>query len=278
VGQARAYHVTLHALEGAAGLRALDRFNLTVAHALSGHVPFDHCKRAADARAQAGTGAGSIERDVLEWLEADVNPIVNAVRSLSERRQVVSAYNLYQDAAKLAITTKVNVDALEGNSAQSAVRTFQAAEHEVVASREANFAILGRLMDNAAANSKLGGPSALRRLSDAARYLGVESSAAAHACAVFEAEDSITVPELAKRLGCGERSLQRRLREEGASAERLRMAARLIRATEQLRSPMSLTEIAVEEGFSDLAHMTRSFQLSCGMTPSALRRVFAADT
>jgi AraC-like DNA-binding protein len=72
-------------------------------------------------------------------------------------------------------------------------------------------------------------------------------------------------------IGCHQRTLERRLREEGLTAETIRMATRLIRATKRLRSSDSLTAIAMEVGFSDQAQMTRAFRFSCGMTPSLLR-------
>jgi AraC-like DNA-binding protein len=120
------------------------------------------------------------------------------------------------------------------------------------------------------------GPGAASvRSSEVARYLAVEHAAGAHAAAVFEHEGAIPIPQLARHLGCSQRTLERRLREEGLTAELLRSAVRLLRATERLRHGGSLTEVAVDEGFSDLAHMSRSFQASCGMSPTLLRRIFA---
>lgn len=74
-----------------------------------------------------------------------------------------------------------------------------------------------------------------------------------------------------------QRSLERKLRAEGLTAEALRQAVRMVRATDRLGSDDSLTTIAIEEGFSDLSHMTRSFKTSAGMQPSLLRRLLLAD-
>jgi AraC-like DNA-binding protein len=51
----------------------------------------------------------------------------------------------------------------------------------------------------------------------------------------------------------------------------------MVAATDRLWSAASLTEIAFEMGFSDLAHMTRAFRSSCGMAPSQLRRLALMD-
>jgi len=84
-------------------------------------------------------------------------------------------------------------------------------------------------------------------------------------------EGYISVSEVARKIGCHQRTLERRLQKEGLTAETIRTATRLNRATKRLRSDDSLTVIAIEEGFSDQAQMSRAFRKSCGMTPSSLR-------
>jgi len=63
------------------------------------------------------------------------------------------------------------------------------------------------------------------------------------------------------------------LKKEGTTAEGIRMATRILRAHQRFTGTESLTTIAHDVGFSDLAHMTRSFKASCGMTPTLLRQV-----
>lgn len=43
-----------------------------------------------------------------------------------------------------------------------------------------------------------------------------------------------------------------------------------------VRSQAPLAEVAIVEGFSDQAHMTRAIRQACGWSPGALRRLFAA--
>lgn len=50
------------------------------------------------------------------------------------------------------------------------------------------------------------------------------------------------------------------MKKEGTTAEGIRMATRILRAHQRFTGTESLTTIAHDEGFSDLAHMTRSFK------------------
>ena len=122
-------------------------------------------------------------------------------------------------------------------------------------------------------NKIIGGAPTPISISNVAGLLGRERSTAGEAALVFESEGYISISHLAQSLGCHQRTLERRLRQEGLTAELLRQAFRLISATNRLRSSDSLTMIAVDEGFSDLAHMTRAFKTSTGMSPSMLRRL-----
>ncbi|MRW84575.1 helix-turn-helix domain-containing protein [Pseudoduganella sp. FT26W] len=110
-----------------------------------------------------------------------------------------------------------------------------------------------------------------RTLSGIACALGVERSAAAEAAWVLERERRIPVDVLAARLGCRKRTLERELQAVGLTAGKLRLAQMVVGATNQLHSGASLTQIAADQEFADLAHMTRVFKSSCGMSPSALR-------
>jgi transcriptional regulator GlxA family with amidase domain len=112
------------------------------------------------------------------------------------------------------------------------------------------------------------------RFSDQARILGAERTAIAQTVQVLEREPLLSAQALALALGCSLRTLQRQLAQEGTSAASVRRAVRLLRATEQvLWTERSLGAIAVDEGFSDLAHMARAFRTSCAVPPGLLRRM-----
>ena len=96
-------------------------------------------------------------------------------------------------------------------------------------------------------NARIGAPARQPSLSAMADMLGARGSAAAASCLAFEAEGVMPIAELARKLGCHQRSLERKLKAEGLTAESLRQAVRMIRATDRLGSSDSLTTIAIEE-------------------------------
>jgi AraC-like DNA-binding protein len=271
-----AYHVTVHALEARAGMAPVTRFALVLHHALSGHLHYSRAFEAARQSERDGATPGQIESSVAQWIDTDLNPAVQTVKCVRSAAEVVTGFNAYNRSARLAIRTSVREGAHGDSAAQSrngsATRVLTGVEVDPEASRFAAFAILDELIRCAERNGREGRDAHPRSVSEVARILGAEHSAASEVCAVFESQGSMRIGRLAKQLGCGQRTLERRLRIEGVTAESLRSATRLVRATARLKSADSLTDIAIDEGYSDLAHMSRSFQASCGMAPTLLRQ------
>jgi AraC-like DNA-binding protein len=76
---------------------------------------------------------------------------------------------------------------------------------------------------------------------------------------------------LSRILALSPRSLQRGLAALGVSYRQLLSKARMQRALELLETrDASLTEIALDLGYSDLAHFTRAFKQHFGHPPSRL--------
>lgn len=78
------------------------------------------------------------------------------------------------------------------------------------------------------------------------------------------------VAKLAGALSTSERTLRRDiLQSVGLSVKSLASVVRFQRTLQFLHatSPMSLTQIALEGGYSDQAHMTREFRALGGFTP-----------
>lgn len=79
--------------------------------------------------------------------------------------------------------------------------------------------------------------------------------------------------EAARRLGVSERTLQRRLGDEGTSFVAELLTARLEEAQRRMRgSDAPLAAIAFETGFSSQQHLSSAFKRAFGCTPSAWRR------
>lgn len=264
MNNALAYHAVVHAVEGRKGVSAGERFALLVHHSLDGHLPYGRYWWAGYGRRRRGISSGAIEAAVGEWLDLDLNPASQAIRGAGSAAASVRAYNAYNAAVNLGVRTSVD------ERGGSPTRTSAAAE-DPDACRIASIAALGRLI----AQSETG--SGMRGVASVAHQMGLGSSASAEAGAVLEDGGWMPVPDLARALGCSTRALQRRLRDEGLSPETIRSSARLVRATGKLSGGHSLTSIAVDEGFSDLAHMSRAFKAACGMTPTLLRGMLSGN-
>lgn len=78
--------------------------------------------------------------------------------------------------------------------------------------------------------------------------------------------------EIAAMLNLSPRTLERRLRAEGSGFRELARRARFEAACAMLLSGrMSVTQVALELGYTDLANFTRAFRRESGVAPSAYR-------
>lgn len=266
--QRLAYHVVLHAIEARAGISPLARFWLALRHAANAHLPYERYHRAGLERARERASTGWIERSVADWMSTDLNPAVQATRLAASVADIVAGYNAYNASADLRVRTQA---VAEGDEAKVCGRQVLGGHVDPEPCKLATYAAIHRIVAEARSRAAAGGAADALTISRVASLLGVEGSASAQAAAVFEARGSVPIPELARELGCGQRTLERRLKEEGGSAEAIRISARMVAATRMLPSQMTLTEIAFEAGFSDAAHMARSFKAACGLPPARLR-------
>jgi AraC-like DNA-binding protein len=81
--------------------------------------------------------------------------------------------------------------------------------------------------------------------------------------------------ELARQLGTTERTLQRKLKEEGASYQSLVREVRCALSEQYLRKPeVAISEIAYLLGFSETSAFHRAFRRWTGITPKEYRRLY----
>lgn len=277
-----AYHVVVNALEGKSGWTPMNRFSSAISHIIGGHLPYQRYHAAGKARMLAKTGAGVIERMVNDFLETDMNPGYLLLSSFRQETDVLFAFNAYNQSARLGVQTRLGTHGYARRSGnQNAVQLEnEAAAHagrteldDPDPCRQGTLAIVETMLSTTRKNALLPHGPQKRSLTSMAMLLGVESSTAAEVAILFEQEGYLPIADVARSLGCHQRTLERRLRESGITAESLRQASRLVRASHRLASPDSLTTIAFAEGFSDLAHMTRAFQHASGMPPSLIRKL-----
>ncbi|MFZ9545459.1 MAG: helix-turn-helix domain-containing protein [Hylemonella sp.] len=115
----------------------------------------------------------------------------------------------------------------------------------------------------------------MQRLSEVALFYRQERSVTFSLLTLFEQNGHQSAEQAAQHLNLTLRTLERRLHDEGTSLEILRNAVRLLRANARLRAKERLSEIALDEHFSDQSHMNRAFMAACGMTPRDLLLLYS---
>lgn len=282
------------AIEAEAGWSPETRFASAALSAVEGQLPFHRYFGAGRRAAAIGRGADSIEASMWDWMDTCLHPLDGYLLGLDDPRSVVDCLNAH-NARDLGLPwdqERQSVFAEYGEGEKTATWADRPPYWELSsgggdfrlyacrispngfddpkACQIASLATIQYAVDHAQRRADERGGE-IRTLSSVARHLGAERSAAAEAAWVFEHEGVVSIEALSKRLGCQRRTLERELRAVGLTAGKLRLARMIVGATNQLHSAATLTQIAADQGFSDLAHMTRAFKASCGMAPSALR-------
>jgi AraC-like DNA-binding protein len=90
---------------------------------------------------------------------------------------------------------------------------------------------------------------------------------------LFTTEGDVQPPSrIARALGMAERTLKRKLAEQGTSYTELLDRQRHTRALELLRTDATIEQVADRLGYSDAANFTRAFRRWTGKSPRALRK------
>lgn len=273
---ALAYHAVVHALEAKGGWTPIRRFAASVKHALDGHLPYRMYYEAGVACEREGAGEGAIERLVREQFALDLNPITQGSRLAWYPANFIWVFHEYNKAVNLGVRSTAEL-APHVSQRQALVRKREtlATSHDPEGCRMGLHFAIENYLRQILENARTGTRPQVTRMSDVARYLGLEHSIVREASLALEAQGGIPIPQLARELGCHQRTLERRLREDGLTAEMLRQVARLLRTMEGIRAGDSLAMVAADAGFSDQAHMTRVFRASCGLTPSVWKQVMS---
>ncbi|PSW16083.1 AraC family transcriptional regulator [Photobacterium rosenbergii] len=96
-----------------------------------------------------------------------------------------------------------------------------------------------------------------------------------HALAPYLCKQSMTISDAANILGTTPRTLQRRLSQEHTSFKHIRDNIMLATACRLMENKdYSLTDIAVELGYADIAHFSRAFRKLTGFPPKDYRKQF----
>lgn len=267
-----AYHTVVQAMEGQAGCDPVRRFALAVTHALDGHAAYSRYYLAGEKRQRSGSGTAWMERTLRDWMATDVNPIENTCRVVRTEGQIVRASNTYNQRVNLGVKTLLGDFSGPLSLAQrrSATPTFP---RDLAICRDMTLMKMELLCAEVRGRTRVEAGFQVLTLRNVLRYLGLEASPYGQILAVIEERPLAQAAEIARCLGVRQRTLERRAREGGLTVDAIRQAARLVRATQRLNEATPLTRIAAEEGYADLAHMTREFRRACGVPPSLIRKV-----
>ena len=268
---ASAYHAVVQSVSTHSRQDRHQSFFASVRHCLDGHRPYgEYMAGCAEARRQRMSST-MLEIRVRESLISDLNPMVQVVRTLRTPATFAALFNAYNANAQLGVKTYLGP---VGGGAREALR----------------IAAMGREVD-----INLGRDATLTMASELARHVGKPLSTLGHRptrvselagllnvnavwidiAIYFESEPDAKVSSLARALGCSPRTLLRTLKTspDALTPDKIRQACMLVRATELLSTSLSLTEIAMECGYSDAAHFSRNFKAATHVAPSVVKQV-----
>lgn len=260
-----AYGTLVHILERQVGFSPRQFFAAAIAHILDGQLPLARFHAAGHLCEGRRVTEGQVAREVDAMSDYDLNPFLQCMLACATPAQALRIHASYmQRSTYIRVPTHL---ALAGGGFRIHTRRVPAELTDVSICRDSHLAAMNMIATRIQRGA-VPPPPTLGLLVD---RLQPGLPAVADACAALDAEPGMSVTRLAAETGCRLRTLQRALARAGVTGENLRRAAMLLRATSQLRSRRTLTEIAHDAGYSDLAHMTRSFVTSCGVTPTGLR-------
>ena len=262
-----AYHSLVEVLESPFGKSPRQRLVAAVHGALRCDLSHGRLQAAGRALMPARLPEGAMERLIYEQIELDANPfMVCALRA----RSALSAVELHAElnrTANFALRTRVE---LGRDGALRIAQRSTSPKGDLSICRDTHVAAFSVVVARIGARSS-GASASTSTISSLATKLGLEMSATRDAALAFEEEPGLSIGAAARLLGVNTRSFERWLRAEGLSPIAIKRASRLIRATALLSGEMTLTQIAHDCAFADLAHMSREFSASCALTPTQLR-------
>lgn len=272
---ALAYHVVVHALEAKAGWTPARRFATAIQSVLDGHLPYERHLTAGLVRERAGTGQDTVEALVREQLAFDLNPLTQAARAAPTLEKLLHAYNDYNQSVELGARTSFPKEPNRLSQYRTHVQRQRiATDYDPQICQHATYFVFEQLIRAAMQNMRNSATQKLNRMSNVARLLGLDRGVIGETALAIESLGYVPIERIGRELGVSQRTLARRLHEDGLTAESLRLVDRLLRALDGIRVGQPLVEVAADAGFSDQAQMTRAFRASCGLTPGYLSKFF----
>lgn len=262
-----AYALLALALESErAALSPKGFFAHSISNLLNLHTPLKRYHEAGRAFRASGGSASRLEALLRHHVQLDLNPFVQCMAASRSEDGALAIHAEYNRRAKgLTIRTEIRLG-FGGKLELTKRERSSSSGSDPTVCQDAHLVAMDAIV-SAATQSE----PRPRTLGSLAEGIGLGETVGLDVAAVFDHASRTTVDAMGRELGCHPRTLQRQLRREGLSLESVKRASMLLKATSMLSGSATLTQIAYEAGYSDQAHMTRSFVASCSLPPSLLR-------
>lgn len=271
-----AYHVSTRVLERMAGQPDRSLLASCVHHIGAADTSVSRHLQVGLSVASSALPAGVLERHIRELFALDLNPIAQMARRVRSMPAAVRAWNAVHN--KSAYHVRWLIPSQGSDARRLAPRLVNPSLPNPVPCREVALGLLDVAMDMVASSARRPAAQVIQpglSVSGLAQVLGQEGRLIQEASLFFESQPGGSVEELSRALGCSRRTLERQFREECLTAIELKRACALAGATRDLLwGQASLTEIAVNHGYADLAHMSKEIRRATGgLPPQLLRRL-----
>lgn len=272
------YHIGARVLERLRGRTESAQLAQGLRHVLCGELPAQRFILAAHALRGEHPSSGAIERQVRELWALDLNPAAQLARQVRSARGLEKFWNAYNARGNVALPSRLTVS---GQGARSARLASGNLPNNSPMLMDVALALVDVALDTvrrSVERHRVGHQAADHRVSDLALVLGSRSSVVYETSLCFEANPGLSIAKLSRELGCHPRTLARQFRAVGLTPVELRRACRLVGATRDLWTGLSLTEIAMTHGYADLGHFSREVSRATGgMSPRFLRQIASVN-
>lgn len=269
-----AYHTNVEALGGQPACRAEVRLAQALRFSLDGHLPYVAQASACAKFVSEKVGLTNFERRLTGALSMDINPLMIMAGQIKSPSHFFAAFNAYNQHSILAAKTYVKAWTKEGVQIERDVSNLPGVD---LAPARDSTQLTAELLLAAVKQHQSQGHQTL--LVDSVAELtcraGLSGTLTHDAAQYFGAEPGARVQDLSKVLGCSSRTLVRWFSSMPFAAVQLKQVCMLTHATKAMSvagADTSLTGIAADAGFSDLAHFSRVFKKAVGVSPSVMRQ------
>ena len=272
------YHLAMRSLQMSCSVPSVGTFVDCIEHSLAGEHPASKLQMQMQISERHKPSLNDVTDSLGQLLAVDLNPVGHVLRLARNELTFRRTWNFYNERGNVVSKTDfVGTSCVDEPSASQIDLRASGGETKIVSDSHEKILssykdVLSRQLRNCHDLVSRG-----RRLEDSnvsavARIFGM-GQLISEFCEFFEEFPAANVGTACHKLAVHPRLVERRMRELGITAVKLKRACMLSRATHQiLWGERSFNEIAIACGYTHGAHLSRAFSVATGgMTPSVLR-------